>query len=223
MIKKSLLTAALLACAGMGVHAQSSIFNNPANKSYFGVRAALDIAAPGDVKSHGIGIGVYKPGAGFSVGAVYNIPLVANLYIEPGLNLYYNTYLLKKDLFEGIDSGSMRKFGVRIPVMFGYHFDFTDDISVALFTGPELEIGCTADLHACEKVNGHKFKASESVYGEDGGYNRVDCTWKFGASLTYAQHYYIGVGGGIGMCNMYKTDDVSLHENIAQITLGYNF
>lgn len=210
--------------AGLCASAQSSIVNNPANRGYFGVRASLDVACPGNLKSGDLSVDIYDPGAGFSAGAIYNMPLVANLYFEPGVNLYYNTYKVKNiELSNGINAkGSVRKFGVRVPLQFGYHFDFTPDISVAVFTGPELEIGCTADLHMKAGVGNVSESASESIYDDD-GLERFDCLWKFGASLTYAHNYYVGIGGGVGMVNMFGDSGVKFHENLVQVTLGYNF
>lgn len=220
---RKLLLSAALACGVLSAAAQSDIFNNPANKGYFGVRAAFDIACPGSVKAGDYSVDVYEAGAGFSVGAIYNMPLVANLYFEPGVNLYYNTYGVNIDEYEETHfDASIRKFGVRVPLQFGYHFDFTPDISVALFTGPEFEIGCVAELHAKASAGLVSTSDSESVYG-DGGMERFDCLWKFGASVTYAHNYYLGVGGGIGMLNMSGDSEMTFRENLVQVTLGYNF
>lgn len=210
---------AALACFA-GASAQN-VVNNPDNHSYLGIRAGLDIACPGDVKSNGIGIDGYDNGAGFHVGAVYNLPVVANFYVEPGLSLYYNTYSINKDILEAanMSSASIRKFGFRIPVMAGYHFDFTPDIRLHVFTGPEFEIGCTAKAHF--KSGG--ISESESVYGDDGGLKRFNCLWDFGVALSY-QKFQIGFTGGIGMVNMIKDEpDVTFHENRVSISLGYNF
>lgn len=206
---------AALACFA-GASAQN-VINNPDNRPYFGIRAGLDIACPGDVKSDGIGIDGYKNGAGFHAGAIYNLPVVANFYVEPGLSIYYNTYSYNKDILDALDvsSASVRKFGFRIPVMAGYRFDFTPDISLHVFTGPELEIGCTAKAHG--------ISGSESLYGDNGNMNRINCLWDFGVALSY-QKFQIGFTGGIGMVNMIKDEpDVTFHENRVSISLGYNF
>ncbi len=107
---------------------------------------------------------------------------------------------------------------MRIPVVAGYHFDFTKDIKVSLFTGPELEIGFSAK----EKIKGHNIEMSESVYGEDGGMNRVNLLWGIGAGISY-QHLYFGINGGIGMLNMMSDSDAKFHENYVAFSIGYNF
>ena len=226
-MKKYLLTALVLSAAVVSVSAQDRIFNNPDNKAYFGLRVAGEVTCPGNLTYGGIGVDAYKNGGGIEFGAIYNLPVVANFYIEPGLKLYYNAYSANKDLFEdgGIDfdelfdSLSMRKFGMRVPVMAGYHFDFTDDVKVAVFTGPELEVGFSAKEH----MKSGSLSVSESVYGEDGGLNRVDLSWGFGAGVTY-KRLYIGISGTVGMLNMLSDGDgMKFHENRASLTLGYNF
>lgn len=227
-MKKHLLTAFALAAVAVSASAQDRIFNNPDNKGYFGIRVAGEVTCPGDITYGGLGLDAYKNGGGIEFGAIYNAPIVANFYLEPGLKFYYNAYSANKDMLGAdddfdfdqlFDSLSIRKFGMRIPVMAGYHFDFTDNVKVSVFTGPELEIGFTAKEHM--KANG--YSVSESVYGEDGGMNRVDLSWGFGAGVTYKK-LYIGVSGTVGMLNMLSDGDgMKFHENRASLTLGYNF
>ena len=233
-MKKILLLSLMLGASVASASAQDRIFNNPDNKGYFGIRVAGEVTCPGDISYEGIGLKAYKNGGGIEFGAIYNAPVVANFYLEPGLKLFYNSYSANKDLFgmgaaydydddyiydDFFDSASIRKFGMRIPVMAGYHFDLTDNIKVSLFTGPELEIGLSAKSH----IKAGSFSESESVYGEEGGLNRVDLTWGFGAGVTYKKLYF-GVSGNVGMLNMINDGDgVKFHENRASFTLGYNF
>lgn len=224
-MNRVLLSSLVIGAVAFSASAQDRIFNNPDNKAYFGLRVAGEVTCPGDLTYSGIGIDIYKNGGGIEFGAIYNLPVVANFYIEPGLKLYYNTYSANKFLGDGFeydesfDSLSMRKFGMRIPVMAGYHFDFTDNVKVSVFTGPELEIGLAAKEHLKEGA----YSVSESVYGEMGGMNRIDLSWGFGAGVTYRK-IYIGVSGTVGMLNMLKDGEgLKFHENRASITLGYNF
>lgn len=224
-MKKYLVSLAIAALAGVSVAtAQNSVVNNPDNKAYFGIRVGGEVTCPGKISAENVGISAFKNGGGVEFGGIYNVPVVANFYIEPGLKFYYNTYSLKDDFIDALqddiifNSLSLKKFGIRIPVMGGYHFDFTDDIKVSIFTGPELEIGFSAK----EYIKGHNIEMSESVYGEDGGMKRVDLLWGIGAGITY-QHFYFGVKGGLGMLNMLDDSDVKFHENRVTFSLGYNF
>lgn len=223
-MKRIIASMALLVSAGVSVMAQSSIVNNPDNKAFFGIRIGGEVTCPGNVTANNIGIGVFKNGGGVEFGGIYNVPVVANFYIEPGLKLYYNTYSLKDEYIDAIQndiilsSMSIKKFGMRIPVMAYYHFDFTDDIKVYAFTGPELEIGFSAK----EYLKGKNIDMSGSLYGDDGGMNRVDVLWGVGAYVSY-QNFYLGVSGSIGMLNMLSESDAKFHENRVTFSLGYNF
>lgn len=221
-MKRLLFSMALICLTGAAMYAQDRLFNNPDNKAYFGIRVGGEITCPGDVKSGNVGVSVFNNGGGVEFGGIYNIPVVANFYIEPGLKLYYNTYSLKDDYLPQDDiilsGASIRKFGMRVPVMAGYHFDFTDDVKVSVFTGPELEIGFTAK----ECISGHNIDMSRSLYGDGGGMNRVDLLWGVGAGITYKQ-FYFGASGGIGMLNMLSDADAKFHENRVTFSVGYNF
>lgn len=223
-MKKLFLTTIALVAFAISSMAQDRIFNNPDNKAYFGIRVAGELTCPGKLSSDGFGIELFKKGGGVEFGGIYNLPLVANLYLEPGLKLFYNSYS-SNDIWEFDDPGSddsnfsIRKFGLRVPVMVGYHFDFTDDVKVSVFTGPELELGLSGNQHWTEDGESD----SESIYGEEGSYNRLDLTWGIGAGATFKK-FFVSVSGNIGMLNMFKDNDgVTFHENRAALTLGYNF
>jgi len=204
----------------MAALSQNVVVNNPNNKAYFGLRVGGDITCPGKISAENIGISVFKNGGGVEFGGICNLPIVANFYVEPGIKFYYNTYSYKDELVEALQLNSMsiKKFGLRIPVMLGYHFDFTEDVKTSLFMGPELEVG----LSAKEYTKGHNIEMSESIYGGDGGMKRVNLLWGIGVGISY-QHFYFGVNGGIGMLNMYSDSDVKYHENRVTFSIGYNF
>lgn len=237
-MKKLLLTLALALTGMAGAYANDNIINNPANKPYFGVRLGVDITCPGklsytyNIPGEEVREKVFKTGGGFELGAVYNHPIIANLYVEPGLKFYYNSYGFDKNypdfaltnLHSGI-AGSMRTFGMRIPVNIGYHFDFTDDLKVYVFTGPELEIGFTSKAH--QNVSDQSIFTDQ--YSKEGNLHRADLLWGFGVGVSY-DRYYFAISGDAGMCNMYKASksqefkpDIKFHQNRATITLGYNF
>ncbi|MBD5365417.1 MAG: hypothetical protein HDR82_00120 [Bacteroides sp.] len=216
MIKRT-LTALVAAIALAGsVSAQNYLFNNPDNKSYLGIRAGVDISS-----TAGTVVDNYSNGAGFTIGAVYNIPLWQNLYFEPGVHFFYDTFgynLLKSaEPFVEID-GSVRNFGFRIPFNFGYHFDFTDDISVSLFTGPVLNTNLTAKTHF-GTVKEYNMSIMEN------GFKRFDMQWDFGVSMTYAHNYYVAITGAVGMTKAYNpsVDLTGFRRNTCNISIGYNF
>lgn len=97
---KHFISSLLILCAALvpsAAKAQDILTNNPDNAPYFGIRAGLDIACPGDISVGNVGLDFFKNGAGFNVGGIYNLPVIANFYVEPGVSLFYNTYGVKKN------------------------------------------------------------------------------------------------------------------------------
>ncbi len=257
-MKKTIITATVallsLTPAVPTMTAQNSIlFDDPANRSYLGVRAGLDISSPSP--------DYYKNGAGFHIGVVYNFKIVKNFYIEPGASLYYNTWSLRPERLDLTPrqlpspynfkdfSGSFRNVGVRIPLMFGYHFDFTPTVNVAIFTGPEFSIGTRNRFHYSSpveeeeniKIMSGQINCYSPGLTEPGDsqidkllfymqdiFKRVDCAWKIGVGINY-DNFHISVGGAIGMTNVYKHHNASAFSDDAfrmnrlTVTLGYNF
>lgn len=213
----------MLAATG-SMSSMAQYFDNPDNEAYFGIRVGGEITCPGKISMDNIGISAYNNGGGVEFGGIYNIPVIVNFYIEPGLTFYYNTYSLKDEYLMAIEddiifnSASIKKFGTRIPVMLGYHFDFTDDIRTYLFTGPELEIGFSAK----EYIKGHNIEMSGNLYGNDGDMKRVDMLWGMGAGISY-QNFLLGIKGTLGMLNILDEPDMKFHEHRMTISLGYNF
>lgn len=245
-ITKALATIILAAASSGVAGAQSYMFDNPENRTYFGVRAGLDISSAAN------GGAMFSNKAGFSAGAIYNIPVAANFYFEPGLYLFYNTFgtvHLENYPYIVTDSegneneyyklyqvdGSLRNFGFRIPMNLGYHFDFADDLSVSVFTGPQFNLGLVARYHQNEVITpGNETVKSTSVdaFGT-GGFKHFDMQWNFGIGLTY-QRYFVSIGGSVGVTRMksasiieagpYKVDlRRNIRRNLFNISVGYNF
>lgn len=218
---KKILIALVAFGATMSASAQADLLDNPENHAYFGARVALDISSTAD------GLSTYSNGAGFSIGAVYNIPLYKNLYFEPGLSVFYDTFgeefvIGEDNTYPEIFDGSIRNFGFRIPLVAGYHFDFTDDMQISVFTGPQLNWSVMAKEHGPT--------GTESIF--DAGFKHFDLQWAIGVGYSWNQ-YYVSLSGGIGISNardwkvrndkgetLFKD---SFRRNNFSITLGYNF
>lgn len=123
------MTAGSLAAGILPLSAQSTVVDNPDNRSYFGLRASFDLSCPTDVDIKdllGCNGTTHDPGAGVSIGAMFHLPIVANFYFEPELDLYYNTYKLKTatlqyDELQG--SGFVYSSSVKYLCIFGTGFD----------------------------------------------------------------------------------------------------
>ncbi|MCM1449830.1 MAG: PorT family protein [Clostridiales bacterium] len=222
-MKRTIMTLAVALGVAAATQAQNYLVNNPDNKAYFGVRAGLDISSTaGQIADN------YGNGAGFTLGAIYNIPLWQNLYFEPGLHLFYNTFdydvlVEPEGMPAEIFDGSIRNWGFRVPLNFGYHFDFTDDISISVFTGPVVNLNLKART-SCGDYD-KRFDADYGYSLINNGFRRVDLQWDFGVSMNYGMHYYVAMSGGIGMTKVYGVhyDDDSFRRNTFNISVGYNF
>lgn len=212
-MKKFFVT--LLAIAGISstVFAQGTIFSNDNNRPYMGIRLGVDISS-----TAGQNYDIYSNSVGLTLGAVYNIPAWQNLYIEPGLTFFYDTFgqeltTMGRSKHPEDINGSIRNIGFRIPVNAGYRFDFADDISLSLFTGPVLNLNATGKQHVgdySQQLMGHGFK-------------RADMQWDFGASMQFFHNYYISVTGAVGLTKVYNTDIEQFRRNTVNLSLGYNF
>lgn len=239
---KYLAIAACLGCA-TAAQAASLVVDNPDNHPYFGARLGVDISSMAN------GGPWYSSKAGFSLGAVYNIPLFMNLYFEPGLSIFYDTFgTLKYDaeanpLYQdGVPGqpeekvvqvdGSIRNLGFRIPMNIGYHFDFAEDLSLKVFTGPQINFSFLAKYHQ----NRYRLPVSDeimesqshSIFGTN-GFKHIDLQWNFGLGLDY-QRYYVGLTGSLGITKMMESKALfpdnphkKLRRDLFTITVGYNF
>lgn len=188
--------------------------------AFFGIRTSFDVTHPA-----GCNDGINN-GSGLTVMGVYNIPIGKNLFIEPGVGIFYNTMGIKP--FEdnnAIYDGSVRNFGIRIPVNIGYRVGLFDNFELAAFTGPWFNINCSTKAHLQADMDMPVTITSPSMF--EYGWHHFDAQWGFGISATYADKYYLAISGGIGMSAMATFNNHDgidrMRRNTLSITIGYNF
>lgn len=223
-MKKHLLAIIVTLCSMLAATAQVS-FNSGDNHAYWGARIGLDVSSPSDVHyDNGVSLDVFNSGAGFNFGVVRNMPLVANLYIEPGVLFYYDTFGMGDVVLDDFNTSakmSFRQFGFRIPVMVGYHIDFTN-CNIHLFLGPEFAVGLYGRLHASAKVSGVNVSDSENCY-KDGGLNRLNAAFRFGAALEVSR-FYVSLSGAFGSNILNdRGNGASSKHQMFTLGIGYNF
>lgn len=222
-MKKLMIAFGLCCLAAMGASAQNLFDAGARNRSHFGVKVAWDLTSPAtNLYKEAL---PYSNGSGFSAGAYYQMPLYKNLYFEPGLSYYYNTVVINYNIAEAKvlgyplpPEGSLRNSGFRVPLSVGYRFDFTDDISLAVFTGPQLNLGVT--LKQYDKV----LKTKKSLY--DDGWRRFDAQWLFGVRFHYADNWFAEISGGVGMTNLLGGSQHGknyFRRNTFSVSVGYQF
>ena len=212
-MKKFLMTLVAFVGLSSTVFAQSNIFSNENNRAYLGIRLGADISS-----TAGQNYDIYSNSVGFTLGAVYNIPVWQNMFVEPGLSLFYDTFgqeltdMGRSNHPEDIN-GSIRNFGFRVPVNLGYRFDFADDISLSIFTGPVVNLNLTGEQHVGDY--------SKKLMGN--GFKRADMQRDFGASMQFFHNYYIQVSGAVGLTKVFNTPAEQFRRNTVNLSLGYNF
>lgn len=204
-------------------------------QSRWGIRISYELACPTDVKITDVmKADAYRNGSGLSLGAIYHMPVFYNFYFEPGVKLYYNTYSINKDMVNDmvesepsmagleIDKASVRMWGLRVPILGGYKFNFIPGLGISVFTGPEFDLGLSAKTH----VEVGKFGANENAYGNKGAFNRTDIKWNFGVGVHLGSHIFGAISGAVGICDQARDDrqgNFKMRSNRFDITVGYNF
>ena len=206
----------LISASVKGAFASDVVFNNPDNAGHWGVRASLDVSNPGDWKSSIIKINMFESRLGASAGAYYHLPLVANLYFEPGASLFYDTYKMDFAIDESnnIPSGHIDKFGIRVPLDFGFHFDIWENASLFIKTGPQLMYGFTEKMHIPIEE-----EFDNDMYGEDGMLNRFDLLWDIAAGAGFGG-WDVGLGYIFGWFDHDKGRSGAPHQKKTMFSLS---
>lgn len=227
-MRKLLLSIAAAASIVPAASAQNAILNNPDNHGYFGARVGWDYSAPTSWHfDNDVSVKMYKPGSGITLGAFYNLPIVANLYFEPGLTFYYDNYsyddltiIANPSGDESIHNPKITKTGFRIPLYFGYHFDIWENGGISLFTGPQICLGTSAKIKIDSSL-AEKYDITTDAYSDLHGMRRFDIAWTVGAALNFA-NWQISASADLGLLDMHKAD-ASFRENRLNVALAYTF
>lgn len=214
-----LLCAACIWRATTTVHAQDNTdFTSP----MWGIRAAFDINIPGRYHYEGGSADMFHNGYGFTLGAVYNIYLKHNFYIEPGISFFYDTYkyditLTNSDATYSTANPPCHKLGLRIPVVAGYTFNVNERMSMTVFTGPELNIALKGRAKAHDE---HNNDIGWNLF-EEGNQHRVDLAWKIGIGFPIGD-FMVSMEGAVGVTDLLR-GSISFRENRASVGLTYYF
>lgn len=193
-----------------------------------GLRLGLDVNCPTRWHANNKSVKPYKPGGGFYFGAVYNIPLSGSFYFEPGASIFYDTYRFDDLVMNTVDGASqvttsptVKKFGLRMPIMFGYRFGLTDKISLMLSTGPEVSVGIIGKVDIDNRLDWGAGGAPGTSLFSDFGHRRHDIAWRIGAAIP-VEEYYFGIDVALGLIDQHKGSP-RFHENRVSFSIGYNF
>ncbi len=185
----------------------------------WGAKASFDVNVPGKFKVGDSSTKLYRSGLGFSLGGVYSYFFTDNFFLEPSLSFFYDTYscdftIIEEEGAQGVDPVTY-KVGLRLPVVFGYTFDITDDFSLSVFTGPELDYAFAGGY----RVKNKRFKDEVgSLFGSDPGMQRrFSCSWKGGVGFPFSD-WRVDFEAAVGLSDII-TGPGSLKENRILLSL----
>lgn len=171
---------------------------------YYGVRLGMTVAnLSGDIDS--------DSKAGMTLAGVVGLRVSDStpVFLESGL--YYTERGAKDIGYSNLE----------IPLLIKYGFKATDDIAVLPFVGPYFSRACWGKTKFPDE-NGKTVKVG--TFDEDKwvGLNRLNMGFKLGCGAEYNK-LYLEVGYQIGVTNISKKDDLTIHSNAFFANFGVNF
>lgn len=176
---------------------------NVDTRPMWGIKAAFDFNIPGNWHNDGSSIKMFDHGYGATFGAVCNIYLGHGFYFEPGLSFFYDSYAYNDLIIPNedtvVESPSIFKAGLRVPLVAGYAFDITENLSMVVFTGPELSYAFAGKIRLPNDGNWDDF--DDSLFGRN-GQRRVDLAWKFGFGVPFSDSWLLSLDASIGVTDL---------------------
>lgn len=215
----------LVLVAGLSMLALLPAKAEEGNTVIWGVKAAFDVNIPGKWHADFGTMDWYKPGCGFTVGGVCNIDLTNGFYLEPGVSLFYDTYVAKLSVSDDMGHPAsadprVSKFGVRVPVIVGYWIPVGDTFDLAVFTGPEVSYGFSGKVKLKKEFELEDW--DDALYGKnDGAQRRCDLAWKVGVGFPI-RSFVVSVEGAIGITDLIK-GPASCRDNRVSVSATYYF
>lgn len=187
------------------------------------VRAGMELLVPSGARDY------FNNGAGVAGGVSYKLPLKNKFFFEPGIYGFYHTASGKESIFldNHFYQGTASVGGLRLPFNFGYDFNVMDNLALSFTTGPWLNINMSARQNVTPNMSAPTPVPISSINLFKYGFKHVDGMWGISLKMTFAQHYTIGVNGGIAFTPLasfgVKDKKVKLYGNTVAVYLGYNF
>lgn len=202
---------------------KAQIVEHGESNPIWGVRAAFDVNLPGKVHGNLIDDRMFRNGTGGTIGAVCNIFLGHQFYLEPAASLFYDTYSYKGLTIAGNEyeesDPAVYKLGIRIPVVVGYSIPINDRISIAPFTGPEISYAFAGKIKVHDKDR--LDLDDNSLFGKYGEQRRFDCGWKLGVAF-FSGMWALNIDGTIGITNL-MTNGATFRESRGSVSVTRYF
>ena len=225
MISRLIPLVLFISCAAtsgaQAIGANPTLAENPARHGW-SAHLAFELTTPTGSQ------GRWSTGGGATFTIAYTYYLTSRWFISPGLGGFYNT--MGTDFipeYGTLYEGTIKNFGVRVPVYSGYNFKLPGDFELAVATGPAININVYAREHASPNFSAEVIEPDKPVNLFGRGFNHVDLQWSFFASLTYREHYCVGISAAFGLTNVATITDgpctLHVHRNNVALLLSYKF
>lgn len=206
-------------------------------KKIMTLAAAMLLTATAAMAQFSAGIGYLTPNHpwtndnlnGFYASVDYNIPIVGNLGVAPGIA--YSFSGKKTENSVSIFSGrvSLREQYVSVPVNVNYALNLSSDLTVRLYAGPTFCYGLTSILKGDGSVDikGWTIGTGErttSLYNDSGDYKKFDILVGGGVAFDYDSSIRLSLGYNYGLLNRYDTTLIpSFHRSYLHMGIAYLF
>lgn len=208
---KKLFTAiiALLVAAPTFAQYSSGGFTLDEENIYYGIRLGASFA---NLSGDGVDLGT-KTGMTLAGVVGLRVSNTTPVFLESGL--YYTERGAKKDkLTVGYNN-------LEIPVLIKYGIKATDDIALLPFIGPYFSYAFSGKTKIAGP-DGDLVKVGTFDEKKWNGLKRANMGFKVGCGAEYNK-LYLELGYQIGVTNICKADDYTIHSNALFLNFGINF
>ena len=172
---------------------------------YYGVRLGGTLA---NLSGDGVDLGSK---VGMTLAGVIGIRLSSSVPVFLESGLYYTERGAKKNKV------SIGYNNLEIPLLIKYGVKASDDIALLPFVGPYFAYGISGDYKMGDGAKVGTFDEDKWL-----GMKRANMGFKFGCGAEYNK-LYLEVGYQLGITNICKDDNFTIHSNALCANFGVNF
>lgn len=190
----------------------------------YGIQLSYDVSFPMSSNNP------YKTGSGFTLGGVAEISLPKRFFVEPGVMFTFRS-MPSKNLVSFDDEyfyeGAGKIYTIHVPVRFGYRFYENELWSVAVSTGPYLNVNVAAQQKLEPNFGAPERVPDKKISLFDHGWKHVDGGWNIRLSTTFAGSYFVGIDGDVSFTPLAEFGNrdkkIRIHRSSVSVVLGYYF
>lgn len=179
----------------------------------FGIKGGFNLS---NIKMSESGLSISpKDLAGFHIGVIADIPLVSNLYLQPGLfasrkgfeyslNAFYNGGYVYPSVNQEVNvsvSLAAKPLYLELPLLLSYRLPINTGLSLALEAGPYAAYGIGGDAVFKASYDGQEVLNEKQDFFKDSQINRFDAGAQIGLGL-YVGRFLFSAGYQIGLTNL---------------------